>query len=248
LTLKKTLSIVIPCYNEANKFAVEKYSRFIEQNKNITLLFSNDGSTDHTLKFIQQLKEKYERQVCVINSDKNQGKAEAVRYGINFSIQNLNCQNIAYLDADLATSLEECYELSQIIDHEINFVFGSRIMKIGSTIERHTYRFLIGRIIATFISRILDLKVYDTQCGCKIFTAELAAILFKDKFISKWLFDVELFKRMLLIFGKETALKKMLEIPLKEWHDVGDSKVKFTYFFKLWFDLLKIKNNYKVKK
>ncbi len=120
-------------------------------------------------------------------------------------------------------------------------------MKIGSTIKRNTKRFFIGRIIATFISNILDLKVYDTQCGCKIFSKELAAQLFREKFISKWLFDVELFKRMLAIYGKETALEKMIEIPLKKWIDKGDSKVKFSYFFKLWVDLIKINNAYKIK-
>jgi hypothetical protein len=40
-------------------------------------------------------------------------------------------------------------------------------------------------IIATFIS--LNLKVYDTQCGCKVFTKDLSTL----KNSSKMAFDVE---------------------------------------------------------
>ena len=115
-------------------------------------------------------------------------------------------------------------------------------MIVGSTIKRSQSRFLIGRIIATAISNILQLKVYDTQCGCKLFTKELSIVAFKNPFISKWLFDVEIFNRLMVYFGAEQSTNYMLEVPLKRWIDQGDSKVKFTYFFKLWIDLYKIKN------
>ncbi len=244
---KPTLCIVVPCYNEAKNFAFDEYYTFIENHSAILICFVNDGSTDDTLAVLKKLKSSFTNLVDIISYEKNKGKAEAVREGFRYCHKNYNYQNIAYLDADLATTLEECVELSTLLVGEINFVFGSRIMKIGSTIKRKAKRFLIGRIIATFISNILGLKVYDTQCGCKIFSKDLAVQLFSEKFISKWLFDVELFKRMLAIYGKETALEKMIEIPLKKWIDKGDSKVKFSYFFKLWIDLIKINNAYKIK-
>jgi hypothetical protein len=128
---------------------------------------------------------------------------------------------------------------------EILFSFGSRIRKIGSTIERENSRFLIGRVIATFISNILEIKVYDTQCGSKLFTKEISEELFQKEFISRWLFDVEIFYRMIHLFGKEKAINKMLEVPLKLWVEKGDSKVKLTYGFKLWFDLFEISRKYK---
>ena len=242
-----TLCIVVPCYNEAKNFAFEEYYKFIERHTEVLICFVNDGSSDDTLNVINKLKDNFSNRVDIVSYKKNKGKAEAVREGFNYCFKNYEYKSIAYLDADLATSLEECVELSTLIADDINFVFGSRIMKIGSIIERNTKRFLIGRVIATFISKILGLKVYDTQCGCKIFTKELGSQLFKEKFISKWLFDVELFKRMLAIYGKETALKKMIEVPLKKWIDKGDSKVKLTYFFKLWIDLITINNAYKLK-
>lgn len=238
-------SIVIPCYNEQRGISIREYSNFLDNNPEVFICFVNDGSTDKTLEVLNVLKEKYENQIHILSLEKNSGKAEAVRAGINYCNLNSKHQYIGYLDADLATTLEEFIELRNHIQGEIIFSFGSRIRKIGSTIDRENSRFLIGRVVATFISNILDIKVYDTQCGSKLFTREISQQLFQKEFISKWLFDVEIFYRMIHHFGREKAITKMLEIPLKSWVEKGDSKVKFTYGFKLWFDLFKISREYK---
>ena len=165
--------------------------------------------------------------------------------GVIFCNKTYQHQYIGYLDADLATTLEEFIDLRNYLKGGIVFSFGSRIRKIGSIIVRENSRFLIGRVVATFISIILDIKVYDTQCGSKLFTKEISEQLFQKEFISRWLFDVEIFYRMIHLFGKEKAIKKMVEVPLKLWVEKGDSKVKLTYGLKLWFDLYEIQRKYK---
>ena len=238
-------SIVIPCYNEEKGISNNKYSNFLNNNPEAFICFVNDGSKDNTLGVLNVLKEKHETQIHILSLEKNSGKAEAVRTGINYCNTHFQHQYIGYLDADLATTLEEFIELRDYLKGEIVFSFGSRIRKIGSTIERENSRFLIGRVVATFISNILDIKVYDTQCGSKLFTKEISEKLFEKEFISKWLFDVELFYRMIHLFEREKAIIKMIEVPLKLWIEKGDSKVKFTYGFKLWFDLFEIQRKYK---
>ncbi|EIA08773.1 glycosyltransferase [Flavobacterium frigoris] len=237
--------IVIPCYNEEKGISFLEYSRFLDNFQDSMICFVNDGSTDNTLEVLNTLRKKHPTQVHIVSLIKNSGKAEAVRTGINYCNQNFNHRYIGYLDADLATTLEEFMDISHYLKEEVVFCFGSRIRKIGSVIERQNSRFLIGRIVATSISKVLDLKVYDTQCGCKVFTKEVSELLFKKKFISKWLFDVEIFFRMMILFGKEKAIQKMHEAPLKSWIEKGNSKVKTTYFFKLWIDLYQISKNYK---
>jgi dolichyl-phosphate beta-glucosyltransferase len=238
-------SIVIPCYNEEKGISNSDYSNFLENNPETLICFVNDGSKDNTLGVLNVLKAKHDAQIHIISLEKNSGKAEAVRAGINYSNQNFQHKYIGYLDADLATTLEEFINLRNYLTGEVVFSFGSRIRKIGSTIDRENSRFLIGRIVATFISNILDIKVYDTQCGSKLFTKQISEELFQKEFISKWLFDVEIFYRMIHLFEREKAITKMREVPLKLWVEKGDSKVKFTYGFKLWFDLYKISRNYK---
>lgn len=240
-----TTSIVIPCYNEGKGISNGEYSNFLNNNPEVLICFVNDGSRDNTLKILNVLKEKYPTQIQILTLEKNSGKAEAVRTGIKHCNTTFHHQYIGYLDADLATTLEEFIDLRNYLKGDIVFGFGSRIRKIGSRIERQNSRFLIGRIIATFISTILDIKVYDTQCGSKLFTRAISEQLFEKEFISRWLFDVELFYRMILLFGREKAIQQMIEIPLKLWVEKGDSKVKLSYGFKLWFDLYKIYYEYK---
>lgn len=237
--------IVIPCYNEQKGLVLQEYSDFLNNNLDAFICFVNDGSTDTTLEILHRLKSSHNSQIHVLSLEKNSGKAEAVRAGINYCNQFFQHPYIGYLDADLATTLEEFIDLRNYMTPEIVFCFGSRIQKIGSTIDRENSRFLIGRVIATFISNILDIKVYDTQCGSKLFTKDISHKLFKEKFISKWLFDVEIFYRMINLFGRQNAILRMYEVPLKLWIEKGDSKVKMTYFFKLWFDLYDINQKYK---
>jgi len=243
--LKKNICIVIPCYNEETRLPQLTYENFLQLHPDALICFVNDCSSDNTIDVLETLQSKFTKNIVIISNQKNLGKAESVRNGIRFCNATFDFKYIAYLDADLSTSLLECYTLTKHFKDSITYVFGSRIMIIGSVIERNMHRFIIGRIIATIISSILKLKVYDTQCGCKVFTKELSAQVFKDTFISKWLFDVEVFHRIIMIYGRDRVLDKMLEVPLKKWVDVEKSKVKFTYFFSLWVDLYLISKRLK---
>lgn len=244
-TKKYNLIIVIPSYNESKSLNEKEFLSFLKKNNDVGICFVNDGSTDDTLSILKNLEAKGNDQIFVFDCVDNGGKAEATKLGMNYCAKHFDFTKIAYLDADLATSLDECYRVGAKIKGELTFVFGSRIKKLGSIIERSFFRFLTGRIIATFISNILRLGVYDTQCGVKVFTKDLSLVVFDKSFLSKWLFDVEVFFRIIEHYSRKKAVLKMKEIPLDKWIDIGDSKVKMTYFFKLWFDLLKIKKAYK---
>ncbi|GAA4281069.1 glycosyltransferase [Gaetbulibacter aestuarii] len=243
-----SLLIIIPCFNEYNKLDVDAYLNFLSENKTCNLLFSNDGSTDATLTLLEKIQEPFPERVTIFSSEVNQGKAEAVRAAVHFSFETkITFEKIAYLDADLSVSLEECMAIAGYVKDPILLAFGSRIKKIDTNIERKKYRHYIGRIIATAISYIIKIPIYDTQCGCKVFEANLAKSIFEEKFISKWLFDVELFCRIIETYSREKTIKISREIPLQRWKDTNESKVKLTYFFKIWIDLLKINKRYNEK-
>jgi len=244
-----SLAIVVPCYNEFNRLPKANFINFLSKHKDCTIIFSNDGSTDNTNQLLKEIRNTAPEQVFINNLIQNRGKAQAIREGILFcSLNKIEFDRIAYLDADLSTSLEECLRISKEVKESVIFAFGSRISKIDNTITRKLYRHLIGRFTATIISNLLGIAVYDTQCGCKVFTHSLANQIFKEEFISKWLFDVEIFFRIIQLNGREKMRLNSREIPLQAWIDTDGSKVSFTYFFRMWKDLFFIYKRYNEKK
>ena len=240
------LCIVIPCFNEAGRIPCEEIISFLELNPVIQICFVNDCSTDTTGNLLQPIRERFPERVLIENHGKNMGKAESVRTGVRSGLLHFQFEHIGYFDADLSTPLEECFRLKNSLSSRetLEFSFGSRLAIIGSKIERKLYRHLSGRVIATFISNILGLKVYDTQCGAKLFSRDLAEKIFTDPFISTWLFDVEIFARIIRLFGREKAEDVMIETPLMTWVDKGGSKIELSYAIRVFFDLYRIKRKY----
>jgi len=240
-----SLAIVIPCYNEYNRLPMAQYKHFLDQSKSTCLVFSNDGSTDQTADQLNELQRYATHQVFIYTLERNKGKAQAVREAIlDLYQQPFTFKKVAYLDADLSTSLEECKAISKKIKKETLFAFGSRILKLDTNIHRKFFRFLVGRVIATLISRQLHLSVYDSQCGCKVFSASIAQQVFQEVFISRWLFDVEIFHRLIHYYGLDAISHFSKEVPLTAWIDTDESKVRLTYFFKMWYDLFMISKKY----
>jgi glycosyltransferase involved in cell wall biosynthesis len=74
-------AIVFPCYNETERFDIRAFEVFLAGNKDIDLIFVEDGSTDNTLERINFLMLCHQRVGCV-RLETNKGKAEAVRQGV----------------------------------------------------------------------------------------------------------------------------------------------------------------------
>jgi glycosyltransferase involved in cell wall biosynthesis len=239
---------VVPCYNEGKRLPVKHFEEFIEGNTGFALLFVNDGSSDNTQIVIDSIVNNIPDQVYSLKLGKNSGKAEAVRQGFTYALQNIDSDYLSYLDADLSAPLFEIERLHSIIcnNPKWKLIFGSRFKRLGVTIERKKFRHYSGRVIATFISGILKLPIYDTQCGAKVFSKELAATLFNSEFISRWLFDVEIFARIIKQYGIETIYEIAMEEPLQQWTEVAGSKINFFDMIKVPFELLRIKLKYKI--
>ena len=152
----------------------------------------------------------------------NVGKAEAVRTGMNHLCKNTHADYVGFWDADLATPLCEIPHFMRVFNESpaTKAVIGSRWPHLGSCIQRTVRRGLIGNIAKFIIRRILDAPVWDTQCGAKVFSREVAEEIFHDRFRTRWLFDVELLMRL----GKRLKTE-VHECPLATWFDVPGSKV-----------------------
>jgi glycosyltransferase involved in cell wall biosynthesis len=236
------ITIIIPCFNEEERLPLQDYRRFLSKNE-INILFIDDGSTDRTMNLLELLQKEFSAQVKILSMNTNVGKAEAVRRGI-LATEEFNRRDIiGYMDADLATPLEEIfYFLNEFKNPNIQFVFGARFSRIGAKIKRFHHRHYFGRVVATLVSLYLRIPIYDSQCGAKFFHVGFARQLFMTPFVSRWLFDVEIFRRIALLNIKITDCA--LELPLHTWIEKGGSKIRIQDYAKLPIEFCKIVLHY----
>ena len=241
--------IVVPCYNEAARLHVDAFREFAAANPGVRFLFVNDGSTDDTSVVLESLASSEPHRFEHIDQGQNQGKAEAVRVGMLHALAQ-GPRYAGYWDADLATPLSEIPRFVAVLEQHRrrDICFGSRVRLLGRAIERNPVRHYLGRMFATVASMVLDLAVYDTQCGAKLFrTSPEAEALFAEPFCVNWTFDVELIARLQahrVRAGLTSASDSIYELPLDAWRDVAGSKVQATDFFKALFEMWRIHAKY----
>ncbi len=245
LIREKCIGVVIPCYNEEDRLLSDEFTAFVYANVGYHLCFVNDGSTDKTLEVLNKLSEGREDYISVYNCEKNGGKAEAVRQGVLHLAQNSELDYIGFLDADLSTDFQDFDDLVKTIETtKYKIVSGSRISRMGANITKQSARQIISLTINYIIRKILGMNFKDTQCGAKIIDKDVIPILFNDKFITRWLFDVEMFLRMKKHFG-EKAKSFICEQPLKRWIHADGSKLSMRDSLKIAFQLTKIASHYR---
>jgi dolichyl-phosphate beta-glucosyltransferase len=240
---KIEILIIVPCYNEELRLPLDKFEEFISNYSNIFFLFVNDGSKDNTSELLSASVQKNSSNFFLLDLAKNCGKAEAVRHGMLEGLNQDRYDYIGFIDADLATPLEEIPYLisyANFFSKDKLFIFGSRIKLLGLEIERSTIRHYFGRISATGASICLSLPVYDTQCGIKLFHKNIIYKLFESPFSSRWLFDVEIFFRLKSLFTEIEFFKILIEVPLRKWREIPGTKIKLLDICRVPFELLKI--------
>jgi dolichyl-phosphate beta-glucosyltransferase len=237
-SVQKKICLVVPCFNEADRLDLPQFCEALNQ---AYFIFVNDGSKDDTLAFLEANKREG---MYILNLKRNVGKAEAVRQGMQL-IESLpiydSIEWVGFVDADLSTPLSEINNFLQYnaaFAYNADAIWGSRVKRLGSTICRLPSRHILGRAFATLIAFLLKTDFYDSQCGAKLFKKELIGPLFSEPFLSRWIFDVELFMRL----GRYRAI----EYPLKEWRHVHGGKVNVVRLLPIvLYDIIRIKRRYR---
>ena len=246
---QRCVGVVIPCFNEEKRLESKKFIDFITKNSGYRLCFVNDGSTDNTEEVLNDLRKGREDFIEIYNCEKNVGKAEAVRKGMLHMNTQADLNYIGFLDADLSTNLIDFDNLVTVMENSsYKIVSGSRISRMGANITKQSSRKLISSMINLIIKKILSLDFKDTQCGAKVFHKDVIEISFGKKFITKWIFDIEIFRRITLYFGLNKAKKILCEQPLKRWVHIDGSKLSIRDSIKIIGQLGQIAWFYRRKK
>lgn len=225
-----TRGLVVPCYNEERRLPLEALRTMHRLRPDVHIFLVDDGSTDGTFALFQRaLAEIGPAHLTAHRLEKNSGKAEAVRIGMRTCLAR-GARVVGYADADFATPPEEILRLLSLLEESsYQVVLGSRVLRLGSDIQRSPVRHVLGRVFATLASNAIDVAVYDTQCGAKWFRADPVLDKALDRpFGSRWVFDVELIARLMGRLGDEPHWpdEAFLEVPVRAWRDVSGSKLR----------------------
>jgi glycosyltransferase involved in cell wall biosynthesis len=223
------LVVVVPCFNEAGRLDTAAFLAGLDAHPSLEFVFVDDGSSDGTLRVLEALAATRHGRVHCLRLAENSGKAEAVRQGVQRAL-SLGPSIVGFLDADLATPIRELVGMaSELENPDVVAVLASRVALLGRDIRRSAWRHYTGRVFATAASAVLGLRVYDTQCGAKLFrNCPPVTRAFDRAFLSSWAFDVEILARLRQEerSGAIAPLPRaVVEVPLRQWIDVAGSKI-----------------------
>ncbi len=160
--------LIVPVYNEVDRLDIKSWAR-ISNSKSFDILFVDDGSTDESYSMLRQMQVKNPR-ISIKKLMKNRGKGNVIYEGIKLS-KKLGYNYVGLMDADLSVLPSNLtFGLTKILENSRLFmVSGARIQLAGWNVERTYFRRWAGRLIATLISLVTGITIYDPQSPCKWF-------------------------------------------------------------------------------
>lgn len=231
------LTIVVPAYHEADRItqSLQDLSAAIKQYldpKTTEVIVVSADSDDNTADVAEHNSKLFDN-FQVVRPGARVGKGRDVRAGILAGTGEYRM----FMDADMATPLHHLKQVQEFITHGGDISIGIRPLA-----SIHTgFRKYVSEIGNMLVRTLLTPGINDSQCGFKIFRADVAEVLFPRLTILGWGFDMEL-----LTIARIHKFKiKTMDIP--DWHDpkeeglTGDSSIKVT--IDTGIELLKILGN-----
>ena len=209
------LSIIIPAYNEENRLpnTLEQVLAFIQQQSyQSEVLIIENGSSDHTFEIAQNFASGYP-QISAVHLD-NSGKGLAIQYGM----LRATGQYRFMCDADLSMPIAEVNRFLPPTLENFEIAIGSREAPGSVRYNEPGYRHWGGRGTNLLIRWFALSRLRDTQCGFKMFRADIAKDIFGYQTITNWSFDIE------VLYIARLRGYQILEIPIP-WYFNPETKL-----------------------
>ena len=227
MTDSARIHLVIPCFRESGRIGrfLPDLCREMQHCGGVQILVVEDGSQAEEARRMQGIVEALMLQFsCLLPLlvlPENLGKGGAVYAGWR---QHQDDDWLAFVDADGSCAASEVARLVAMTrsepaaSGEKSALFASRIKMLGRRVDRLLKRHLLGRVYATLVSELLQVPVYDSQCGLKLVPRAAFEKVADLLGVKNFAFDVELMVA-LLDTGCEIS-----EVPI-DWHETPGGKV-----------------------
>ena len=211
------LSIVVPCYNEEQRLprTIEQIQRFLDgKNAPYELILVDDGSGDGTRQIMDAAAERH-KSVRVELLPHNRGKGRALAVGVEAA----KGDEVLLTDADLSTPIEELDKLQAALNNGAGVAIGSRALRASRVeVSQPIYRVLMGKGFNLIVQAVLLPGIWDTQCGFKLFRADVAHRVFAGLTTDGFGYDPE------VLYRARKQGVKIAEVPVV-WRNSAPTKV-----------------------
>lgn len=217
------VSIVMPAYNEEDRLpaSLDRVLAFLAQQPfDAEVVVADDGSRDRTPEIVRARMTSLPPNVSMrlLQHLRNRGKGAAIRTGVLAA----GGRYVFFLDADLATPVEESTKLLDELKAGAMVVVGSRIQPDGSDMRasQPPQRRMVGRMFTMMrkTMRVLP-DIDDTQCPMKGFAHEAAQAIFEQQQLSGWIFDAE------VLYIARSLGYTIVSVPVS-WRHVDGSRLR----------------------
>jgi len=233
------LSVVIPAYNEAERLPAtieEAYAWLTERfGSDFEMIVVDDGSSDATVEEVGAMADGRPH-LKLLQQPQNRGKGAAVRRGMLEAKGDIRL----FMDADHSTHIREVLKVLDAANGGADVVIASRQHPESDvSVSQSWLREHMGKSFNLLMRALVGLKLEDTQCGFKAFTAKAAEALFSRQKLDGFSFDVE------LLFLASRLGFSVIEIPV-EWINEPNSRVRMLADPALMFaDIMRIRHLHK---
>lgn len=242
----RSICLIVPVYNEYKRLLVEAYCAFIASDQHVHIIFVDDASVDDSGKLLYQIKQFCPSRVEIVHHSIRSGKAEAIRTGMLKGMRSGDYQYFGFIDADLAVPLTDISLFTERLKEDRGrMAIGIRTDANKGTINRTALREIMGNLFRAYLHNVLHFLIVDSQCGAKVFSADIVSVLYENPFKTRWLSDVEIIMRYRhhLRLKNEGIEKYIIQIPVSKFEDKPDSKVNFIELLRTLKELIIITIN-----
>ncbi len=225
---EKLLSIIVPIYNEENtvKEILTSLTKLKEKVQSIEIIVVNDGSTDNSLKILNENHDLYD---CLIKNSQNKGKGNAVKS----ALEKASGKYITFQDADLEYDPNDFLKFTKLISKfSPDLIIGSRFNYADYTRSHHFFN-KIGNYFITFLFNIIYQTTFTDVYSCYA--------CFKKELLNYDNLKTNGFEQHAEILCKVVRNgKTFYEVPINyngRTHDEG-KKIKFYHIFAVIFQII----------
>lgn len=228
------LSIIIPAHNEEARLPItlpRVLAHMESRDYETELVIVDSGSRDRTSAIATEFAEDH-TDVHLLRV-RQPGKGLAVRAGMHSAVGEYRF----ICDADLSMPIEEVDRFLPPQLDRVDIAIASREAPGAVRYGEPVYRHLIGRGFNSLVRILAIPHLQDTQCGFKMFRAEVAEDVFRRQVLEGWTFDVEVLY-IALRLGYQVR-----EVPIPWYYNTGSRVHVVSDSFAMFFDLFRIRLN-----